>query len=80
MIWDTSLNVKAYINNVLQVTNTAGSGGAQWTSIDGMRIGSYEQDPSYFSSNMKMGVLRFYKGQLNSTEIENNYDWAISNY
>jgi len=80
LIWDTSLNVKAYINNVLQVTDTAGAGGTQWTSIDGMRIGSWEQDPAYASSNMKMGVLRFYKGQLNSTEIENNYDWAIANY
>ena len=69
-VYDSSANIKFYVDGVLKVTTSVASS-SSWTTTDGIRIGDMET--LSYGSNGKMGYLKMYQGKLSDAQIVQNY-------
>ena len=69
-VYDSSTNIKFYVDGVLKVTTSVASS-SSWTTTDGIRIGDMET--LSYGSNGKMGYLKMYQGKLSDAQIVQNY-------
>ena len=69
-VYDSSANIKFYVDGILKVTTSVASS-SSWTTTDGIRIGDMET--LSYGSNGKMGYLKMYQGKLSDAQIVQNY-------
>ena len=69
-VYDSSANIKFYVDGVLKVTTSVASS-SSWTTTDGIRIG--DSDTLSYGSNGKLGYLKMYQGKLSDEQVVQNY-------